>query len=339
MMHWRHARPRAAMLFVGLPVLAVPVLSPAPAAAQTHDLPAHRSTQEHGSDTGVYERDVVEVEPTEHITLVNIDNRLGDVRIEGHDSKNVSISAFKRASDEDTLDRLKVALIPDTSGPVRISTSISTGAEARPIPAGTVKIDLVIRAPRTARVEARVWNGRLTVIGMENGAELSANQGDIDVENASGNIVTHSSAGKQTFVEVFGAVDAQAILGEMDLDLVRGRRLDASVHEGRIDSRKVRVREATLRATKGDIRFHGQALAGGRYRIATYRGNIEVAFAPGAPVSIRAWSQKGRVSLPDQLRAQRDDNGGLQATLPGQGRAAVIELRSRLGNIQFAVVK
>jgi DUF4097 and DUF4098 domain-containing protein YvlB len=326
-------RRRAVLL--GLALAALPVVGLSELMAQSVAEPAADP-----AGAGVYERDVVEIEPTRSISLVNIDNRLGDVRIEGHDSKNVIISAFKRAGDEDTLDRLKVTLIPDTSGPVRISTSISQGTEARPIPGGSVKIDLVIRAPRTARVEARVWNGRLTVIGMENGAELSANKGDIDVANASGTIVTHSAAGKQKFVEIFGAVDAQVIAGDVDLSVVRGQRLDASVHQGRIEGRKVRVREVTILATRGDVRFQGQALAGGHYRIATHRGNIAVTFTHGVPVSVWAWSRQGRVELPGGVRTSADARGGLSASMPGDSApTAVIELRSSVGNIEFAVVQ
>lgn len=300
-------------------------------------------TSEAPGKSKVYERDVVDVDPAQPVTLLQVDNRLGDVRIEGHDGKSVIISAFKRAGDQDTLDRLKVSLVPDPSGPVRVSTSIGAGGpgnETRPIPKGSIGIDVVIRAPRSARIEAQVWNGRLSVIGMENGAELTANDGDIDVKNVSGTIITRSAAGKQQFVEVFGAVEAQAVSGNMDMDVVRGQRLDASVHEGRIDSRKVRVREAWLRAVKGDIRFHGQALAGGRYFFGTYRGNVEVQLAQGALVSIRARSRQGRVTLPAGLVAHEDARGGVVATLPGEGQTpAVFELSSRMGNIQFVVVE
>ncbi len=296
--------------------------------------------QEKSKTPAVHERDVVEVDPAKPITLVHIDNRIGDVRIEGHDDKKVVISAFKRAGDSDTLDRLKVTLVPDPGGSVRISTSITAGKEARTIPAGTVKLDLVIRAPRSAEVNARVWNGRLEMHGMENGAELSANNGDIEVKNASGTIVTHSATGSQRFEEIFGAVDAQALAGEMALEVVRGQRLDASVHEGRIDGRQVRVRHATMRTTRGDIRFAGQALAGGRYSFASYRGNVEVSFAHTTPLAIRAHSRKGTIRFPRELATRIDERGWTTATVGGRSSsAAIVELRSRMGNIQFTVVE
>lgn len=306
----------------------------APSWAQSNAPPAADAKKK-----GVYERDVVEVAPAKPVTLLAVDNRLGDVRIQGHDSDKVVISAFKRARDKQTLERLKVTLVPGNAGPVRIATSLSTGREARPIPSGSVKVDLHILAPRSARVDARVWNGHLEVISMENGAELSSNRGRIGVKNASGAITTHSTAGEQIFEEIFGSLDAQSIAGRMDMAIVRGRRLHARVHDGRIDGRKVRVHELSLRTTKGDIRLRAQALAGGRYEIGTFSGNIEVEFVSSAPLDIRARSVRGKVRVPKKMAARMGERGRyVAAASAGKGTHAVISLRSRVGTIQLATI-
>ncbi|MCG8417289.1 MAG: DUF4097 domain-containing protein [Proteobacteria bacterium] len=303
-------------------------------------------TSARSTSRGVFEHDVVEVKPTGGtITSVEVDNRLGEVRIQGRDSEHVTIAAVKRAHDRETLDRLKVTLITDPNGPVRISTRITAGRRAKPIPNGSVRIDLIIHAPRSAAVNARVWNDKLEVSGMENGAALNAHAGDIAVQNMLGTVVTHSLSGKQNFVDIFGAVDAQAIAGDMDLVIVRGKRLDARVHEGDIKGRQVQVRELSLRTTKGNIRLQGIAVAGGRYRINSYRGNIEVRLGHTVPLSVQARSHSGRVTLPARLRARADDRGALVGSLSAgrpernTDQPALIELRSRMGNIQFAVIE
>jgi hypothetical protein len=294
----------------------------------------------------VYERDVVEVDPGPGVRIseLSVDNRIGAVRIEGHDRETIVISALKRAPDAEILERLKVTLIPDPNGPVRISTSMAPGPDARPIPGGSVEIDLVIRAPRSALVKAQVWNDRLTVIGMENGAELVANDGEIGVQNASGTIVTHSAAGTQRFVEVVGKVDAQMIHGEVDLAAVRGDRLDASVHEGSIEGRQVRVRQAWVRTIRGNIRFEGHALAGGQYRIASVRGDVDVVLVATAPISVEAHASAGTVTLPPGLRRSRQPRSGMEGAVVGfwpggRGESAAVELRSRLGNIRFSLAE
>lgn len=324
-------------LVLAEPPVAVPGPGPAPSAAAPAG-PARRPS--------VFERDEVEVDPSAgvHVGELVVDNRLGAVRIQGHDRESVVISAVKRAPDTETLERLKVTLIPDPSGAVHISTSIAPGHDARPIPGGSVEIDLVVRAPRSAQVKAQVWNDRLTLIGMENGAELLANDGEIGVENASGTIVTHSAAGTQRFVEVVGKVDAQVIHGDVEMAAVRGDRLDASVHEGRIEGRRMRVRQAWVSTIRGDIHFQGEAVAGGQYRITSLRGDIVVTLMSRAPISVEAFAGAGTVTLPPRVRQAGQSRGGVDGTVVGywpggRGETAAVVLRSRLGNIRFSLAE
>jgi len=44
-----------------------------------------------------------------------------------------------------------------------------------------VRIDIKIFAPKAAAVQARAWNGKLGVTGMESGATLLAHDGDINI--------------------------------------------------------------------------------------------------------------------------------------------------------------
>ncbi|WP_428262931.1 hypothetical protein [Haliangium sp.] len=289
----------------------------------------------------VYERGEVVVEPPPgiQVTSLEVDNRLGDVRIEGHDHPTVIISAHKRGPDQATVERLKVSLIPDPNGPVRINTAILPGDDPRPIPPGAVRIDLVIRAPRAARVRAQVWNGHLAMAGMENGAELLANEGPIQVHNASGTIVTDAAAGDQQFVEIFGELDARVISGDMDLDTVRGQRLAANVHQGRIDGRRVEVRDVWVTVIRGDVRLRGRAVPGGRYRLGSYRGDVELALTTAGPVSLRAHARAGTISLPAGMRRSpgRVEGSVLGYWPGGSEQPAAVELRSRVGNIRFSL--
>ena len=118
------------------------------------------------------ERDNVEIAPAPQVKIESlaIDNRLGDIQVIGRDQPGISLAVVKRAPDEDSLDRLKVNLVPDPSGVVRISSSLLIGREARPIAAGQVRIDIKIFAPRSVAVQAKAWNGKLGVTGVDAGA-------------------------------------------------------------------------------------------------------------------------------------------------------------------------
>jgi hypothetical protein len=293
------------------------------------------------SGKGVYERSRVEVAPARNVALseVSVDNRLGDVRIEGHDGKGIIIFAYKKAPDNATLERLKVKLVPDPAGRVRIGTSLEVGRESRPIAKGSIKIDLVIRAPRSAHAKARVWNGKLAVLGMNNGAALTANHADIKVENTSGKVSTQSAAGNQEMREIVGAVDAQGMNGNLRFEIVRGSRLDAMVHRGNIEGRKIRSRRVSMRTTHGNVVLHGEAVIGSHYMIATYRGDIEVRLRGTPTFSVWARAPKGKVELPGSARPGANDNrDAVRAELQQGKGTAFVKLQSRFGNIDFKLV-
>jgi hypothetical protein len=296
-----------------------------------------------GAQGGVVERDVVDLSPARgaRIDRLDVNNRLGDVRIEGHDRDAITIIAVKRAPDQETLDRLKVSLIPDPNGQVIISTALLAGQEVRPIPAGSVRIDLIVKTPRAAQVQAQVWKGRIAVTGVENGAELSTDDGDIDVSEVTGSVSTQSGHGRHSFARVFGTIDARTVDGDLDLDVVRGERIVAVVHAGHISGRRVRVREMSILVTRGTIRIHGDAVAGGRYRIASYWGDVEVRLGSGggkaAPVRVRAHSRDGQVTLPSGLRRRVAEGDGAVTGTLGSGRHfAELDLRTHVGSITVA---
>ena len=315
-------------LIIGMAVLAaVAVTVPAMAEEPAGD----------AGKVGVFERDVVEVAPGRvPISFVTVDNRLGDVRVEGHDGDGIIIHAFKRGPDNAALDRLKVSLVPDPEGPVRIGTRLASSGELAPLAAGSVRIDLVISVPRGAGVKAQVWNGRLAVASVDQGAELRANDGEIEVRNCSGRISTSIAVGKQQFAEIVGDIDAQGINGDLSLDLVRGQRLAATVHHGDVVGRKVHSRNVSIFVTQGNITFAGGLQPGGKYRLTTYRGNIEVRFANQTPVRVAARSRDGDVKLPSALRPASQDDGWVTGRMSGRGAAATMDLATAIGAVRVA---
>jgi hypothetical protein len=240
------------------------------------------------------------------ISALDVDNRLGDIRIIGHDGRGLSIHAFKHAPDADTLNRLEVRLIQDPSGAVSIRTQLATGREGRPIPAGSARVDLIIRVPRTARVDAAVWNGLLRVRGLDNGARVRANDGDIAVVQTSGSIIADSAAGHQRFSEIFGEIESRALVGDVDMSVIRGKRLEASVHTGSVRARRVKVGTMIIRVIKGDIRVDAEVIPGGHYVIASYHGNVEARLSKGSSARLRARSRgAAEIDLPERLRPQK----------------------------------
>jgi hypothetical protein len=289
----------------------------------------------------VVQRDVIDVAapPGLEIRVIDIDNRLGDIRIEGGDRDSVSVVAVKRAADEDTVERLKVTLVPDPAGVLHVATSLLMGEEARPIAAGSVRVDLVLRVPRTTRPRARVWNGRLHARDLDRGAELSANEGRIEVENVAGAIAAHVARGHHDYRDIFGALDAQGISGEMVLSAVRGERVELALHEGSVRGRDVEVRSLSIITTDADVVLRGKALRGAAMHIASYRGHIDVRLETDAALAVRAISRSGPVEVAGgALRGTRTGRGRYIGFVPSEGNPAAVELSSRVGTIRLAVL-
>ncbi|HEU4730470.1 MAG TPA: hypothetical protein VFT22_21375, partial [Kofleriaceae bacterium] len=146
--------------------------------------PAHRPA---APVRGVNERSRLTIEPAGHaINRLSIENPLGDVKVEGYDGTAIQIETHKLAPDDDSLDRLHISLVPNPDGTVAIKTTADTSKEVRPVARGAVRIDLVIRAPRDARVEAVVSSGTLEVVNMDAGGDLDSASGPISVRNVQG---------------------------------------------------------------------------------------------------------------------------------------------------------
>src|SRR5262245_16756062 len=225
----------------------------------------------------VNEKSRVEVQPPgKAYKQITIDNALGNVRIEGHDGPGIIIETNKRAPDEDTLERLRVSLVPDPSGAVRISTHADPSPESKTAPKSAVSIDVVIRAPRSARVEATVGSGKLEVRNMDAGGELDSASGAISVENVQGELYTHSVSGRMMITKAFGPVDAATVSSDVDLDSISGQKLVASANDGKIAGRRVRSRDVELTTMNGKIVLEAEALARGRIVVSSMRGDVEV---------------------------------------------------------------
>ncbi len=301
------------------------------------DQPATTTVTEPSTEP-VYENSTFEVAPAsakKPITAVIVDNSLGDVRIEGHDGPGLIIETTKRAPDAATLDRLRVSLIPDEDGTYRIDTIINDLTDGKPVEAGSVRIDLVIHAPHGAHIDGRVGDGTLSLADMDAGGELDAATGRIEVKNVAGPVFARSVDAPMELSEVFGIIDAQVVAGDVSFDTVRGERLSASVHKGKIEGRRVRSREVELVTTSGDVDFEGETPVGGSITIASVRGTIDVKLRSTGGLSVRARGRKV-----DLGHGGRGDDGlyralfGKHAEKPGQ-----VELRTRYGDIRFAFIE
>ncbi|HET9622001.1 MAG TPA: DUF4097 family beta strand repeat-containing protein [Kofleriaceae bacterium] len=291
---------------------------------------------------GANERSRLSIEPAgrafHHLA---IENPLGDVKVEGYDGTAIQIEAHKFAPDDDALDRLHISLVPNPDGTVSIKTTADGGKEVRPVARGAVRIDLVVRAPRDARIEAAVSSGLLEMLNMDAGGDLDTASGPILVRNVQGELLTHSVSGATRLAQVFGSVDAQTLSSDVDLDTIGGERLIASVNHGRIDGRRVRARDVELTTTDGRIQLEAEAVLRGHLVVSSLRGDVDVQLRRRGALVVRA--RGTRVDLGALARVAQPE-GWVQSTIglpdaTGQGETTIVELRAPNGNVRFAVIE
>ncbi|HWO22333.1 MAG TPA: DUF4097 family beta strand repeat-containing protein [Kofleriaceae bacterium] len=291
------------------------------------------------ADPPLVERARLELQPPGRpFKKVEIENPLGDVRVEGHDKATIEIETRKQGPTEEALDRLHISLTPSPDGTVRLTTTVDGGREVRPLLRGAVKLDLIVRAPRDARIEAASSSGALEIQNMDAGGDLDTASGRIAVRNVSGELSTHSMSGPTQLTQVFGSVDAQTLSSQIDLDSINGEKLIASATEGKIAGRRVRSRHVELTTVSGMIVLEGEAPLRGRMIVASARGDVTVRMRSGGAIVVRARAVK--VDL-GGAAAQPQPDGWIEAQFGPHASTApsLIELRSRSGNVSFAVVQ
>ena len=245
------------------------------------------------------------------------------------------IETHKRGPDDESMDRLRVSLVPSTDGTVRITTTADK-AEGHSVNRNAVGIDLVIRAPRNVRVDAIVGTGKLDVLNMDGGGELESASGSITVRNVGGELYTHSVSGSLSLTQVFGSLDASSVSSDLDLDSIQGQKLVASASSGKIAGCRVRSREVELTTTRGNITLEAEASLRGRIYVSSLRGDIDVKLRrAGAAVLVRGRGTKVELGT----AAQSLVNGWAQVAI-GQGQdPSIVELRSQHGVVRFAIVQ
>jgi hypothetical protein len=120
------------------------------------------------------------------------------------------------------------------------------------------------------------------------------------------------------------------------------------VHEGQVIATRVKSRSVKLRTTFGDIHFTGELLAGGRYDLASYHGNVSVQLVPPADPAARrrmafeldAYARDGKVDSRLELaEATRPEDGRLVGSFGAtRKKPTMLLISSMAGNVSVGLV-
>ncbi len=316
------------------------IRKPKPSSAAASHKPQAATTQRSTTATGAREHTHLELAPTgAGFTQLIADNQLGDLRIVGYDGTALIIDTEKQAPDAESLDRLRVTLIPNPDGTVRLVTVADTSRESRRVGKSELRLDLTIKVPRTVRLEASVGAGTLVAENLDAGAQLDAVSGTITAKNVAGGLTASTISGAQTFTTVFGTLDSSAVTANVAIDSIVGPSLVTSVHRGAISARRVRSQRIGLTSTEGAISLEAESMAGSVIDVRSLRGDVNVTIRRRGALRVVAMAEA--MTLPKGTVNETDSNGVrhlLLGTAP-TSETAVLTLQSRYGAVKLVAIQ
>ena len=239
------------------------------------------------------------------------------------------------------------------------------------------EINLYVKLPRYVTIDAvESSTGDIQVSGMEapvavntnNGAitvvrvaslKASTRHGDITAREIKGDAVARSTNGDLTFENIGGAVDAAATNGSLNVQNAAGD-LRANMTVGDVTAQCIKGRaevntvsgaielvgvggDIEAISTSGEVSFTGRIRNGGRYRLKSISGAIEMHIQPDAPgftATLTTYNGEIDTAFPLKLESQAS-GGSTNRRLVGRfgDGSTQLTLDSFSGGVQLAKAK
>ncbi len=280
--------------------------------------------------------------------VVNIDDPRGDLSITAADGENVQVQAHEIAY-ADSDDKAKkifdaeAAHVTVSGNTVLVKSAGHTDG----------RVNLTVIVPKSALVTVNAGHGDVTAAGLGNGANLTAEHGDVHMNNITGSVQVHFSTDKGDFSahQVTGDITADGRCNDVTLSEVKGKiavngDIFGEVHMESLSGPvhlHTSVTDVQFGALPGDMTMDQEDLrvteAKGTVRVMTHSKNVDlsqiygdtyvedrdadISIAPAGPYSIQATSSSGQgnvsIALPPNASATidgRTHNGDIVSDYP-----------------------
>ena len=215
------------------------------------------------------------------------------------------------------------------------------------------RVNLTVIVPRSALVTVNAGHGDVTAAGLGNGANLTAEHGDIHLNTITGSVQVHFSTDKGDFSahQVTGDITADGRCNDLTLSEVKGRvalngDIFGEVHMESLSGPvhlHTSVTDLEFGSLPGDMTMDQEDLrvteAKGNVRVTTHSKNVDltqiygdtyvedrdadISIAPAGPYSVQATSSSGQgnlvITLPPNASATidgRTHNGDIVSDYP-----------------------
>jgi hypothetical protein len=233
-----------------------------------------------------------------------------------------------------------------------IVDGVNGSIEVTAAAAGEVRIQATIRGANRIEYDVTQNGDTITAIGRRTGWALFSGgagvsfviavptQADMDLETSNGPIrlsgvdgsgSLETSNGKIVLEDVKGVFDGDTSNGSITIDGLEGSaRFDTS--NARVDLREV-VGEVDVETSNGRIFYSGDMLPGGRNRLATSNGDVDVELYGAPSIDVDASTSRGRVSSEFPILVTATREGELTGTI-GAGEADLF-IRTSNGSVSI----
>ena len=231
------------------------------------------------------------------LDAIHLEAVIGDIRVEGTDEEEVTITAVKYARLKDSENaRLALEGLPVRAGVEERELLVRTAVQEDMNALGctSYRIDLLVRCPRDVPVVIRADSGQTIVEGMTAKVSIEQQDGGVSVEQAAGELelINHKgdidvidSSGPLTATNTSGRLAVSALMHDMDLTSNQGKVVVESPRAG------VRVR-----STGGEVRIIALEGVHGDFDIGAEDGNISLAVPDTADATLYLNARGGAVN-------------------------------------------
>lgn len=243
---------------------------------------------------------------------LSLETKNGAVSVRGEDRDDVRVTVTKRATDEATLDSVRVVA---SGGGEGSDEPLALRAEYDDCH-GRAVVDLDVTVPRDVPVASVVTkNGTIEVEGATGDADLVTKNGAVEVADHDGDVEVNAKNGAIDAADVTGDLAVAAKNGRVTVERLGGF-LDTRTKNGSVEGRDVAGVDRA-ESKNGSIDLDVDAVRGDA-TVATKSGSISVRVGPALDADVMLATNMGSIDAP-----------AIGASASGLGR---VERRGTLGD-------
>ena len=250
-------------------------------------------------------------------TRLTVENMSGSISIKTWDRDSVQVRGKHTA-------RTQVS-VRERERAVHVETEAKNGGP------GTADLDITM--PRWMAVKIEGVYADITVAGSESEIEAETVRGTISIDGGVGFVNAESVEGRVIVANARARLQVSSVNEAVEIENVEGD-VEAETTNGEISLLRMKSADVRAETVNGDITWDGAVAANGHYSFVTHNGDIDVALADSASVTMTVRTYNGGFKTDLQLKGAGQAGRGRRATYTLGAGSADMEMETFGGTIR-----